>query len=130
MGSRATALPRRLAVWIAGAERRVLNFLPGEEEFFEAHGLVIAVLACVTGFALTVAASGWWNKSMLSVSYVGVVFTLVMILIDHLIYKAFSTNWLLNIVLALPRVALTVALALVLGLPMVQFIYHRQSSIR
>ena len=54
--------------------------------------------------------------------------TAVICIVDRLIYKSFGTSRVGNLLLAIPRAALSVMLALVLGLPMVQFIFKPSIS--
>jgi len=114
--------------WFAGADERVLALVPSERSFLEAQGLVIFAMALVTGFAVTVAGSGWWNVPITHLLWLGVVWTALICIVDRLIYKSFGTNRLTNLGLAVPRAALSVMLALVLGLPMVQFIFKPSIS--
>ena len=116
---------RRLgwAAWFAGADARVLSLVPSERSFLEAQGLVIVAMACVTGFAVAVAGSGWWNVPITHILWLGAVWTVVICIVDRLIYKSFGTSKRTNLLLAIPRALLSVMLALVLGLPMVQFIF-------
>src|SRR5262249_22293823 len=115
---------RRLGwAWFAGGDSRVLAFVPSERSFLDAQGLVIFAMACVTGFAVTVAGSGWWNVPITHILWFGVIWTAVICIVDRLIYKSFGTSRRANLALAVPRAALSVMLALVLGLPMVQFIF-------
>jgi hypothetical protein len=109
--------------WFAGADGRVLALVPSERSFLGAQGLVIFAMACVTGFAVTVAASGWWNIPIQRLLWLGAVWTVLICIVDRLIYKSFGTSRRVNLALAVPRAALSVMLALVLGLPMVQFIF-------
>jgi hypothetical protein len=101
----------------------VLAFVPSERSFLDAQGLVIFAMACVTGFAVAVAGSGWWNVPITHILWLGVVWTAVICIIDRLIYKSFGTSRRANLALAVPRAGLSIMLALVLGLPMVQFIF-------
>jgi len=120
---------RRLGwAWFAGADARVLALVPSERSFLDAQGLVIVAMACVTGFAVTVAGSGWWNVPITHILWLGGVWTLVICIVDRLIYKSFGTSRRTNLVLAVPRAVLSVMLALVLGLPMVQFIFKPSIS--
>jgi Domain of unknown function (DUF4407) len=80
-------------------------------------------MACVTGFAVAVAGSGWWNIPITHILWLGAIWTIVICIVDRLIYKSFGTSRRTNLVLAIPRAALSVMLTLVLGLPMVQFIF-------
>jgi hypothetical protein len=109
--------------WFAGADTHVLALVPSERSFLDAQGLVIFAMACVTGFAVAVAGSGWWNVPITHILWLGVVWTAVICIVDRLIYKSFGTSRPANLALAVPRAALSVMLALVLGLPMVQFIF-------
>ena len=120
---------RRLGwAWFAGADRHVLALVPSERSFLDAQGLVIVAMACVTGFAVAVAGSGWWNVPITHILWLGVVWTAVICIVDRLIYKSFGTSRGANLMLAVPRAALSVMLALVLGLPMVQFIFKPSIS--
>jgi hypothetical protein len=120
----ATTRTRRLSwAWFAGADERVLALVPSERSFLSAQGLVIAAMACVTGFAVAVAGSGWWNVPITHLLWLGLVWTAVICIVDRLIYKSFGTSRVANLVLAIPRAALSLMLALVLGLPVVQFIF-------
>ena len=121
---------RRLgwASWFAGADCRVLALVPSEQSFLEAQGLVIVAMACVTGFAVAVAGSGWWNVPITHILWLGVVWTAVICIVDRLIYKSFGTSRRANLMLAVPRALLSLMLALVLGLPMVQFIFKPSIS--
>ena len=120
--------PRLDWAWFAGADARVLALVPSERSFLEAQGLVIVAMACVTGFAVAVAGSGWWNVPITNILWLGAVWTAVICIVDRLIYKSFGTSRRANLVLAVPRAALSVMLALVLGLPMVQFIFKPSIS--
>ena len=120
---------RRLGwAWFAGADTRVLELVPSERSFLDAQGLVIVAMACVTGFAVAVAGSGWWNVPITNILWLGVVWTIVICIVDRLIYKSFGTSRKANLMLAVPRAALSLMLALVLGLPMVQFIFKPSIS--
>jgi Domain of unknown function (DUF4407) len=120
---------RRLGwAWFAGADEHVLTLVPSERSFLEAQGLVIVAMACVTGFAVAVAGSGWWNVPITHILWLGLVWTAVICIVDRLIYKSFGTSRRANLLLAVPRAALSLMLALVLGLPMVQFIFKPSIS--
>jgi hypothetical protein len=121
--------PRRLGwAWFAGADARVLALVPTERSFLQAQGLVIVAMAGVTGLAVAVAASGWWNVPIAHLLWLGFVWTALICIVDRLIYKSFGTSRIGNLLLAVPRAALSVMLALVLGLPMVQFIFEPSIS--
>src|SRR6478752_8145070 len=123
-----THRPKLGWAWFAGADARVLALVPSERSFLDAQGLVVAAMAVVTGFAVAVAGSGWWNLPLTHMLWLGVVWAGVICIIVRLIYKSFGTNRITNLVLAIPRAALSVMLALVLGLPMVQFIFQPSIS--
>ena len=69
--------PRFSLAWFAGADERVLSLVPSERSFLESQGLVIAAMACVTGFAVAVAGSGWWSVPITHILWLGVVWTAV-----------------------------------------------------
>ena len=107
-----------------GRRRTSVGGRPSEQSFLDAQGLVIATMACVDGFAVaSPAAAGMRNVPITHIRWLGVVWAAVICIIDRLIYKSFGTGRRANLVLAVPRAALSVMLALVLGLPMVQFIF-------
>jgi hypothetical protein len=98
----------RVWTWLAGADDRVLALVPSERSFLEAQGMVIFAMACVTGFAVAVAASGWWDVPVTNVLWLGIAWTVVICIIDRLIYKSFGTGRKANLALAVPRAALSV----------------------
>ena len=116
------------SAWFADADARVLALMPSERSGVEARGLVVVAMACVTGFAVAVAGSGSWSVPITHILWLGVVWTTVICIVDRLIYKSFGTSRRANLVLAVPRAVLSLMLALVLGLPMVQFIFEPSIS--
>lgn len=97
--------------------------MPSEASFFNGLGMWVAGMAVVSGFGMTVAASQWWSTSVTSVLWVLPVWTVLYCLIERLVLKSFGTSWKWNLVLTIPRLALSLAIALVIGLPMAQVIY-------
>jgi hypothetical protein len=83
----------------------------------------VAGMAVVSGFGMTVAASQWWSTSIASVLWVLPLWAVLYCLIERLVLKSFGTSWAWNLGLAVPRLALSLAIALVIGLPMAQVIY-------
>jgi hypothetical protein len=83
----------------------------------------VAGMAIVSGFGMTVAASQWWSTSITSVLWVLPLWAVLYCLIERLVLKSFSTSWAWNLVLTVPRLLLSLAIALVIGLPMAQVIY-------
>ena len=88
-----------------------------------ALGMWVAGMAVVSGFAMTVAASQWWSTSIVSVLWVLPLWAVLYCLIERLVLKSFGTSWVWNLVLTIPRLLLSLAIALVVGLPMAQVIY-------
>jgi len=80
-------------------------------------------MALVSGFGMTVAASQWWSTSIASVLWVLPLWAVLYCLIERLVLKSFGTSWAWNLVLTVPRLALSLAIALVIGLPIAQVIY-------
>jgi hypothetical protein len=80
-------------------------------------------MAVVSGFGMTVAASQWWSTSIASVLWVLPLWAVLYCLIERLVLKSFGTSWVWNVVLTIPRLALSLAIALVIGLPIAQVIY-------
>ena len=119
--------PRRRAragwAWLAGGDGSVLATVPSEVSFLNGLGMWVAGMALVSGFAMTVAASQWWSTSIASVAWVLPLWAVLYCLIERLVLKSFGTSWAWNLVITLPRLVLSLAIALVVGLPMSQVIY-------
>jgi len=109
--------------WLAGGDDFVLRQVPSEASFFNGLGMWVAGMAVVSGFGMTVAASQWWSTSITNVLWVLPVWTVLYCLIERLVLKSFGTSWVWNLVLTIPRLLLSLAIALVIGLPMAQVIY-------
>ena len=109
--------------WLAGGDDFVLRQVPSEASFFNGLGMWVAGMAVVNGFGMTVAASQWWSTSITNVLWVLPVWAVLYCLIERLVLKSFGTSWVWNLVLTIPRLLLSLAIALVIGLPMAQVIY-------
>ena len=109
--------------WLAGGDGFVLRMVPSEASFLNGLGMWVAGMAVVSGFGMTVAASQWWSTSVTSVLWVLPLWAVLYCLIERLVLKSFGTSWLWNVVLTIPRLVLSLAIALVIGLPMAQVIY-------
>jgi hypothetical protein len=109
--------------WLAGGDDFVLRQVPSEASFFNALGMWVAGMAVVSGFGMTVAASQWWSTSITSVLWVLPLWAVLYCLIERLVLKSFGASWAWNLVLTIPRLVLSLAIALVIGLPMAQVIY-------
>jgi hypothetical protein len=109
--------------WLAGGDGYVLQTVPTEASFFNGLGMWVAGMAVVSGFGMTVAASQWWSTSITNVLWVLPVWAVLYCLIERLVLKSFGTSWVWNLVLTVPRLLLSLAIALVIGLPMAQVIY-------
>jgi Domain of unknown function (DUF4407) len=109
--------------WFAGGDGFVLRNVPSEASFLNGLGMWVAGMAVVSGFGMTVAASQWWSTSITSVLWVLPLWAVLYCLIERLVLKSFGTRWTWNLVLTIPRLVLSLAIALVIGLPMAQVIY-------
>ena len=109
--------------WLAGGDGFVLKTVPSEASFLNGLGMWVGAMAIVSGFAMTVAASQWWSTSIVSVIWVLPLWAVLYCLIERLVLKSFGTKWAWNLVLTVPRLLLSLAIALVVGLPMSQVIY-------
>ena len=109
--------------WLAGGDDFVLRQVPSEASFFNGLGMWVAGMAVVSGFGMTVAASQWWSTSITNVLWVLPVWAVLYCLIERLVLKSFGTSWAWNLVLTIPRLVLSLAIALVIGLPVAQVIY-------
>jgi Domain of unknown function (DUF4407) len=109
--------------WFAGGDHVVLRLVPSEASFLNGLGMWVVGMAVVSGFGMTVAASQWWSTSITSVLWVLPLWAVLYCLIERLVLKSFGTSWAWNLVLSIPRLLLSLAIALVIGLPMAQVIY-------
>ena len=109
--------------WFAGGDGYVLRNVPSEASFLNGLGMWVAGMAIVSGFGMTVAASQWWSTSITSVLWVLPLWAVLYCLIERLVLKSFGTSWAWNLVLTIPRLVLSLAIALVIGLPVAQVIY-------
>ena len=103
--------------------RFVLAMVPSEISFLNGLGMWVVGMALVSGFAMTVAASQWWSEPITSVMWVLPLWAVLYCLIERLVLKSFGTSWVWNLVITVPRLVLSLAIALVVGLPMSQVIY-------
>jgi Domain of unknown function (DUF4407) len=109
--------------WLAGGDGFVLSTVPSEVSFMNGLGMWVAGMAVVSGFAMTVAAIQWWSTSLVSVLWVLPIWAVLYCLIERLVLKSFGTSWVWNLIITVPRLVLSLAIALVVGLPMSQVIY-------
>jgi hypothetical protein len=109
--------------WFAGGDGYVLRNVPSEASFLNGLGMWVAGMAIVSGFGMTVAASQWWSTSITSVLWVLPLWAVLYCLIERLVLKSFGTSSAWNLVLTIPRLVLSLAIALVIGLPVAQVIY-------
>jgi len=109
--------------WFAGGDGLVLGTVPSEASFLNGLGMWVVGMAFVSGFAMTVAASQWWSTSIPRVLWVLPIWAVLYCLIERLVLKSFGTSKLWNLAIAVPRLLLSLAIALVVGLPMAQIIY-------
>jgi hypothetical protein len=109
--------------WLAGGDGFVLATVPSEVSFLNGLGMWVAGMAVVSGFAMSVAASQWWSTPLVGVLWVLPLWAMLYCLIERLVLKSFGTSWTWNLIITIPRLALSLAIALVVGLPMAQIIY-------
>ena len=115
--------PRTGWAWFAGGDGSVLATVPSEASFLNGLGMWVVGMAVVSGFGMTVAASQWWSTPITSVLWVLPLWGVLYCLIERLVLKSFGTSWVWNLALTIPRLALSLAIALVVGLPMSQVVY-------
>src|SRR5262245_38628578 len=115
--------PRAGWAWLAGGAGYVLATVPSEISFLNGLGMWVAGMAVVSGFGMTVAASQWWSTSIIHVLWVLPLWAGLYCLIERLVLKSFGTSWVWNLLITIPRLALSRAIALVVGLPMSQVVY-------
>ena len=97
--------------------------VPSEASFLGGLGMWVAGMAVVSGFGMAVAASQWWSTSIVNLLWVLPLWAVLYCLIERLVLKSFGTSRFWNLVIAIPRLLLSLAIALVVGLPMAQVIY-------
>jgi hypothetical protein len=122
-GERGTLRRRAGWAWLAGGDGFVLATVPSERSFLNGLGMWVAGMAVVSGFAMSVAASQWWSTSLSSVLWVLPLWAVLYCLIERLVLKSFGTSWAWNLAISVPRLVLSLAIALVVGLPMAQIVY-------
>jgi Domain of unknown function (DUF4407) len=125
-GGRTPAPRRRVRAgwaWLAGGDGVVLATVPSERSFLAGLGMWVGGMAIVSGFGMSVAASQWWSTPLTGVLWVLPLWAVLYCLIERLVLKSFGTSWAWNLVLTIPRLVLSLAIALVVGLPMAQVIY-------
>jgi len=91
------------------------RWVPSEASFLNGLGMWVVGMAVVSGFAMTVAASQWWSTSIVNVLWVVPLWAVLYCLIERLVLKSFGTSRLGNLVLTIPRLLLSLAIALVVG---------------
>jgi hypothetical protein len=111
--------------WLAGGDGLVLATVPSEASFLNGLGMWVAGMALVSGFGMSVAASQWWSVPLVRVLWVLPLWAVLYCLIERLVLKSFGTSWAWNLAITVPRLVLSLAIALVIGLPMAQIIYSK-----
>ena len=101
----------------------MLDTVPSERSFLNGLGMWVGAMALVSGFGMSVAASQWWSTPVTHVLWVLPLWAVLYCLIERLVLKSFGTSWAWNLAISIPRLALSLAIALVIGLPMTQIIY-------
>ena len=101
----------------------MLATVPSEVSFLNGLGIWVAGMAVVSGFAMAVAASQWWSTPIARRVWVLPLWGVLYCLVERLVLKSFGTSWGWNLAITIPRLALSLAIALVVGLPMSQVIY-------
>ena len=124
-----TASRRRVRAgwaWFAGGDGLVLRRVPSEASFLNGLGMWVAGMAVVSGFGMTVAASQWWSTSIVSVLWVLPVWAVLYCLIERPPRPEELRHAEPGVETSCSpsrRLALSLAIALVIGLPMAQVIY-------
>jgi hypothetical protein len=115
--------PRFATAWFVGLDLRIFKLTQSESRFHNSLGLAVAVLSALSGFMFAVAASFWLSKPVGELWWVGVLWALFMsCVIEPLIYQTagHTRKWLAPAIL--PRIALTVMLAIQIAEPMMLWI--------
>ena len=79
-------------------------------------------MAVVSGFEIVPSPSQWWSTSITKRALGASALGLLYCLIERLVLKSLDTSWAWNLVLTVPRLLLSLAIALVIGLPMAQVV--------
>jgi Domain of unknown function (DUF4407) len=126
--SRHSPTPPRFA-WFAGVDLQLLALTPSEWSFYDALGKTVFLLACASGFAMAVAVGYLLQMPASHVAYIGVAWTVVVAFgIERLVLQLPSTRKRWLPVALVPRLALSLLLAVQLGEPLMMRI--NQDEIR
>ena len=112
--------------WFAGVDLRLLALTPSEWSFYDALGKTVFLLACASGFAMAIAVGYVLQVPATHVAYIGVAWAVVLAFgIERLVLQLPSTRkwWLLPVAL-IPRLVLSLLLAVQLGEPLMMRIYQ------
>jgi hypothetical protein len=113
-----TARPPLFA-WFAGVDMRLLAQTPSEWSFYDALGKTVFLLACGSGLAMAVAAGYMLDVSASHVAWLGIVWTAIVSGgIERLVLQLPSTKKRWLPVVLIPRLALSLLLAVQLGEPL------------
>ena len=105
--------------WFTGADLRILARVPSERVFYNALGLSVVLLACGNGAALAIAVGYMLHRSAGHFWWLGLGWTLILACgIERLILQVPSTRRRWLPVVLVPRVALSLFLAVQLGEPL------------
>jgi hypothetical protein len=112
--------------WFAGVDLKILERTPGEIGFYNALGAAVLLISCASGVAMTLAAGYMLQQPPGEVWWVGAGWALLLIFgVERLILQVTTDRrrlWLLLVLV--PRVVLSLALAIQLGEPLVLRIHE------
>jgi hypothetical protein len=110
--------PPRFA-WFAGVDLHILARTPSEWSFYDALGKTVVLLACASGFAMAVAVRYVVQVPVIDVVPIGIAWTLIVAAgIERLVLQLPSTRKRWLPVVLIPRIALSLLLAVQIGEPL------------
>lgn len=121
--------PRWSTAWFAGVDLRLLARAPSERLFYDTLGVAVLLLSCASGLAAALAVGQILNVSASSVWWVGLLWAIILAgAIERLVLQLPTgrKRWLLLAVL--PRVFLSMMLAVQFAEPVVLAIFHEKIS--
>ena len=112
--------------WLAGGRRAVLDECPSERAFYSGLGAAVAFTAMLSGFAVMLAVAYVERLPIQREWLIGAVWTVVIANLERLIAMGLTSRRHFGI--ALPRVGLSVALSILIAIPMILWLLGPEIS--
>lgn len=106
--------------FFAGVDRDILDRTPTERRFYETLGITVLAISLLSGIAMAVAAGMWLDEPAWHLAWLGAAWTTLMACgIEPLIYQTATSRRRHLPFIVVPRLALSLLLAIQIGEPMV-----------